>query len=388
MDYLSNSLLLEILTFVPLSEIFTSTQQVDKRFHSIIWDEKFLRMLIAREIHTTKPVLLSKSHCEEVIKNILILQPTNNIKFRGFVTDGGLDDDHPSFWVHNMFKKSKNPYCCREQKLNANVGAVLRCTQDSEKERDRAKTELSEIIRRWLRHDGKSDDYKSSKIIKGFSYVYNLFNSDILAVDEESPEEFKRRLRGYMDTLNENVHPPSLRRYPDNPFILETTINYSAANNSSKVACFKEIELSRQGDFTCPVGSLVIFVSDRYVDVTSEEFAVFNNLKTQSEVEVLCSNHGLDHISSANPEEFYKSVEFYPTSSNLKPVLWIGFDNNTTLPFHIIPLHNWFSGVYLYVKLIYPHNRMREQHWVHDYMNIDCRYIKLKGSVIDLSDSP
>lgn len=384
MDNLSNSLILELITYIPLNEIFNTIQLLDKRFYHIIQDDRFLRMLIARELHTSKAVHLSREECERIIQKVLSSAPSQVIKFRGFVTDGGLDEDHPAFWVNNMFKKSKNAYCCREQKLNANVGAVLSCTQNLETLRENAKTELSEIIKRWLKSDGKADNYKSSKVIKGFKYVYNLFNSDILAVDEEDPEEFKIRLRGYMELLNEHINPLALRRYPDNPYILESSIDYISANSSTQIACFKELKISRSGDFTCPVGSLVVFTSDKYVDVTSEEFILFNNLKTLQEVVTLCTHHNIKYISYENPEEHYKWVEFYPGNSNLKPIMWVGFDDNITLPFHTFQLRNWFTGVYLYVKLIYPHNRMREQNWVHEYLNIDCRYVIAKGSVIDL----
>lgn len=385
MDILSNSLLLELVRYIPLNEVFNTIQLLDKRFHNLIRDESSLSVLIARELHISRTVHFNLEDCQRIIQEILRKSSSRFIKFRGFVTDGGVDEDHPSFWVNNMFKKNKNPYCTREQKVNVNVAAVLRCTQSSESLIEKAKNEISEVIKRWLKSEGNADEFKSSKVFKGFRHYYNLFNQDLLAAEDEEPEEFKRRLRENMELLSENVNPISLRRYPDDPYILESTIDYISANNSTSLACIHELKISRSGDLTCPVGSLVVFISDKYLDITSEEFILFNNLKTLPEVVTLCTHHHIDYISYENSEERYKCVEFYPGKSNLKPILWVGFDDNKTFPFHTFQLKNWYTGVYLYVKLIYPHNRMREQNWMHEDMNIDCSYVKAKGSVIDLT---
>mmetsp|Transcript_17589 Transcript_17589/g.17557 ORF Transcript_17589/g.17557 Transcript_17589/m.17557 type:complete len:181 (+) Transcript_17589:649-1191(+) len=168
------------------------------------------------------------------------------------------------------------------------------------------------------------------------------------------------------------------RRRPDDPFVLVKPLNFK--ETSKKLyACAQSFEFSREGRMTCPVQTFMIFISEEYIDIESEDLALYDNLIISEDIDALIENDR--RVPKAYPlveETGYQYRLFNQTKNMLKPIVWGKF-NIKEGDKMIVNLKDVFSGVYLYVKLINPENRMAEYNDLHDFTNIDARYVRLYG---------
>lgn len=389
MDRLSDSLIFELFVYIPLSDILKSLQFTSKRFNLIVQDENFLRRSIAEELNTIKTVNISKQECLQLIQHKLLHPKSNDIKFWGFATSGGIDEENPKFWVSNLFKRTERCYSTRSYKDDINCAAVLSSTQPKMQIRQVAKRDIENILRNILQRNGVPMSLvRRLKLVRSLRDFVLNFNLDDLLRTEENSSEIKKAIQDRLKQLEHKIIPYKIRRHYSDPYILEDSLNHTLVNNSKRIACIREVDVSRHGNFTCPVAALMVFISDEYVDVASSEFELFNNLRTKPDVTSLCNAQKFKYIIRNTKLTNCRVVEFLPARSNLKPIFWLGYKNKTLERSTRVTLSSWFSGVYVYIKLIYSHDRKDEEGWHHEDTNIDCRFVMLRGFELDLISPP
>jgi hypothetical protein len=388
METISNHLLRELFTYIPLSDLLNSLQYTCKRFYSVVQSRGFLNQAIELELHTLKSLNLSQEECIRFIGAHLLQPRPADLKFFGFATNGGIDEEDQKFWVSNLFKRSEHSYSSRSYKENVNCAAVLSSTQTTMQAKSQAKRDIEKILRNVLLKNGVPYGLvKKLKLVKSLKGYASNFSMDELFRNEENAATLKKDVYEKLNFIQQKVVPRALRRRDNDLYILEDSVNHSITSKCNSIACVRQIDISRHGRFTCPVGSLMVFISDGYIDVTSTDFDIFNNLRSKSDVKSLCESRNLKYIDKNTAGTNCRVIEFLPTYSNLKPILWLGYKTNNLDKTTRISLTNWFSGVYAYVKLIYAHNRMAEEDWHHDDTNIDCKFVIMRGCELNLSSS-
>jgi hypothetical protein len=148
------------------------------------------------------------------------------------------------------------------------------------------------------------------------------------------------------------------------------------------VACIHALKISRDGEFTCPVATLVVLCSESYFPVDSTEFSKFNDLKTAAEVKMA---HELDpsfpDCDAVIARQGYHYLEFKHSSTALQPMVWLKF-NPSCMEEAVLSLVRRFSCKFVYVKLIDCENRKEARGWNHDFENIDITYAVALGRVV------
>lgn len=388
MDEISCNLLRELFTYISLPDLLNSLQYTCKRFYSIVQSRGFLNQAIELELHTLMTLNLSQEECIRFIRAHLLKPRPADLKFFGFATNGGIDEEDPKFWVSNLFKRSEHSYSSRSYKENLNCAAVLSSTQPKMQARSQAKRDIEKILRRVLLRNGIPIGLvKKLKLVKSLRGYTSNFTLDELFRNEENAVALKKEVYDKLDLIKQGIVPRALRRQHNDLYILEDSVNHSIISHSNFIACVRGIDISRDGRFTCPVASLMVFISDHYIDVASTDFDIYNNLLSKSDVKSLCRSRNLKYIDKNTAGTNCRVIEFLPTYSDLKPILWLGYKTNRLEKFTRVILTNWFSGVYAYVKLIYAHNRMAEEGWHHDDTNIDCKFVIMRGCELSMNSS-
>ena len=170
-----------------------------------------------------------------------------------------------------------------------------------------------------------------------------------------------------------------VKRFPQNNYILQQNINISLGASSQFYAVIKSLAISRKGPYTCPVKSLMVFISEEFIDVTDGVFDIFNNIKSYDDLKALILHDPkTPAISKYFISENGEYCEFEPSNLlPISPIVWVNF----TLHNIKIKLQRCFAGRFIYAKLIYPDD-FREGR--HAGVNIDCRYILPYGNIINL----
>ena len=160
-----------------------------------------------------------------------------------------------------------------------------------------------------------------------------------------------------------------------------------SADESKCFALIKFLDISRKGGFTCPVQTLMVFVSFKFIDVLEDDLKVFNDIEDYQDLVKLQSIDS--RVSCPYEKKVLPGVEYCEFKANgnrLKPVIWLNFTEDNRLDEFRVTLDHFVSGKYYYVKLIRAEDRRQERDWIHDNMNIDVNYILPRGVVLNLND--
>ncbi|CAG9317213.1 unnamed protein product [Blepharisma stoltei] len=390
MENLPISLIPPILIYLDTATIFRDFARINKSFLSATKYIGFLRSLVQRDFYISTPLYLTENYCIKLLSegiNGFKLELLENLDFKGFSTDGGVDEDSFSFWFENLFQRSQKGYCCHENRTNVNIAAVLVDSQKQHIEYYQSKKEAIKIIKEWLHKKGKDVPNKyEDAAFAVFKYVFTNFPLEALATNEDCT--FKDRVREiYYNLEMKNKDVEKTRRHPNNPFILDIPIDRQGGDNENFVSCIKGLDISREGGYTCPVKTMMIFVSEKYIDVTDTCLSVFDNLFDENSVKGLVEQDWRLKTYEKCQYEGYEIIEFMQLSQGLKPVIWVNFLESPRVDSIEVELQGKFSGNYLYVKLICPEDRREERDWLHDNMNIDSTWVLPKGKIISYNDN-
>lgn len=337
---------------------------------------------------------------KSIIHQFVSKNSLEELKFEGFATNGGVDEDGDIWWVDNLFQPNANSYCSRESISNINCAAVLKeAVMDPESENSlnsmrndiarvlrNSETLRSILIRDVLATEGPLTQMEELLFIELWQHAPHIFDDQFSEDRQERMKELRRFTKYYRKLIDMK---PKLRSYKvttHDDYLLVKALNHDAIKSSSYLALINGVIFSRAGQFTCPVETVLLFISDEYIPVESEEFNLYDNLNELSEV-IHLANHDtrVPKLVRHEEQEDLYYAEFEYSNNRLKPLVWCKFKRSGDN--FRLSLRNRFSGVYFYAKLVNPENRMAEMGDQHDDTNIDATYAGLRGKVIDLSSS-
>jgi hypothetical protein len=290
--------------------------------------------------------------------------------------------------VGNLFKDDGSYYCSRDNKLNINTAGVLEDALEEEPESYEYILRIlndCEIVAKSIYPRFKNKTVMGPTIKKSFQQLYMVYKPQIVKIVSEQFEEPEKEVEKKIDEevkrlKIERIDPIKFRRREYDLHVMQDSTDIVCANRSKKRAVIQEVEVSRKGNFTCPLEAFIVLCSEKYVDIEDPEFDKYNNFKTyESLIEAfpgICSPVGGDGT--------YLSCTFDRVASCLKPLAWGKFISRTVNEINI-RLPQVVSGNYLYLKLISPDNRMSEMNDNHDHPNIDANYVIAKGWLINLA---
>jgi len=385
MESLPSHLYYSILLNLDTKELLGNLALVCTEFRDTVLSDWFLQQVVKRDLYMQSKPSFGRTKAIPLIKELRTSKP-QDLEFLGFSTDGGVDEDDFRFWVANLFERSPQGYCCHERKENVNCCAVLLETQNIEGTYLWAKKQAVSIIKEWLRKKGKTlrSNQETTALVM-FQYVVNNFPIGAIAQDEENPQEFEDKVQRIINLLSEENPFKATRRNSQDNLVLDSQVELSRVSETTAV--IKELDISRLGEYTCPVRNLIVFVSEEFIDVTDPCLKVYDNLKTEESLQKLSQEDNLvPELRTPIRAPGYLAYEFKKTKSPLKPLVWLSFSDENRATEVTIKLQQPVSGVFLYVKLINPENRMEQQGWVHEYMNIDCTHVIARGHLVKFED--
>ena len=197
---------------------------------------------------------------------------------------------------------------------------------------------------------------------------------DVLELPGETADQTATEVREILrSTSSRTIDVEKLRRRADNPWILEEPIENVDFPAYSQLAFLSKLKISRRGSYTCPVKTLLILSSLRYVDIEDEEFDRYEGLEDLAEVRKL----GVRYVEERDE---YRYCELKCRGElGVQPLLWVQFAESAEVDELVVDLEQRFPSLYLYLRLIDAEDRRTQQQWVHDMTNIDIRCVVPKG---------
>lgn len=399
LDSLPPIVLDEIFLCLDPKSAFSVFLQLCKTCHSVI-QGPYLR---SRYLKTYFGVQTDYEPGIETLKRVLRQEKQNQpIPFTAIITTGGVDEDSMFYWAQNMFTPGHHSaYCSKENKNNIVVVAVLEPlvhTAPSQEFLNARKT-VAGLIRgnRRLRSipdilpAESSDDLTETELqivielFRAYPYVLIPIQPEDSNLDEtEWLNNHLPPIRQLLSTITESeLSFRDVAVRAEDGFYLERSHDKGLISASNMLFFARNVMVSRQGGYTCPLETFMVFVSEDFVLPESEDFSRFDNLLQISDVQRLAALNGPETLQiHDSPDLIY--CEFKRISSNLHPVIWGKFKTRQGTELSV-DLEQCFAGKYVYVKLINPENRMAEMRDLHDHTNIDCRFAGLQGFIDRIS---
>lgn len=317
MDGLPNEVLGEIMLFLNPTEIFTIYARIDKFVHTVTKSDYYVKRYLSNYLHISKDINISYEKLIDILKKIK-LQKAMNIEFLGFGTTGGVDSNIPANWVASLFKPKMPGYCSRENKENIICAGVLAKTQEkSEGNLFEIRRKIARIMRAPYMIELLRQNYseKSPELTYHELVLFTIFwdrDRNIFRDPDKSPESNLRtqtKISNIVRELIENtVNVNNYKVKENDDFTLIQPINYESANFGGHIAVIKSVSLSISKDFTCPVEAFLIFASEVYIDIQSDEFSKYDNLKNAFDIDSLISNDS--KIPKSHPHVIGRNIEY------------------------------------------------------------------------------
>ena len=320
------------------------------------------------------------------------------VEYKGFATNGGVYMDNTRYWLRNSFRKNENPgYCTPTNVRNANIAGVLKGLEEinaEEKAVEMMKIRLAMARSKLEEERGRLkamlDDEDLLKV-----YGANLLKQiadhipELLLFEGEDPVEMQKSVRELLQFKLESPKMQQLLQRPDDHLVLAEHISLPAFPACTRLSFIQTVRISRKGDFTCPVGTIMIFTSLSYIDVESPLFEVYNNLWTLENVRALVdSTSSVPPLHHIETQKSHTLCEFRGKAGcELQPLLWLTFNpqEETRKAAVTVHLQQVFPSLYLYAKLISPEDRREERGRHHEFLNIDFKYVAVKGQVLEVN---
>ena len=345
--------------------------------------------------------------------------PTSDLPFYGFFTDGGMDENNTTYWVNRVFMRGKWSICSKSGKNFHILGGLIK-GKETVVEKHRVYSEMFRLIcptllkKRWWqrffdcfrRQQSYIEQIMNERLFQLTLWSDSAKIHDFMIKNEDriksnpilnglDPMEILR----YIQDFNNLCHIPieKLNILNNNYLINEKELEF----DDNKIAVVTGVDVSRNGYFTCPVNCLMVFVSEESIDYTKDtQFKIFDGCDKFGKFWEVLEDHGLTKkIKSTNIPDFYDFAEIkksqneqfqyvlFKNNSNekefgkLKPMLWIKINdpklNVVSLDF---PKNNCFVGKTVLLKLL---DCEKKDPWVDEY-NIDVNFVVLKGEIINL----
>lgn len=320
------------------------------------------------------------------------------IPLTALVTTGGIDEDNMFWWVQNMFTPNHHSaYCSKDNKNNIMVAAVL--TQLVVSPPDPALVDAYKSIAGLLRGNGRLRTIPDILPVEStedlteieLQIAVELYRVYPHALVPEQPEESELSdedwIRSHLTPISNALSLVSkaglsfkeISTRADDSYYLEKPHDPVSVSAGKTIYIASEVVVSREGRYTCPLETFMVFISEDWLSVETEDFSRFDNLLQVEDVVRLGLLNGPETLIRVETENTVY-CEFKRTAAQLRPVLWGKFKTRQGTEINA-SLQQRFVGKYVYVKLINPENRMAEMQDMHDHTNIDCKFVGLNGCV-------
>eukprot|EP00347_Sterkiella_histriomuscorum_P007732 403347767 len=304
-------ILYEILQFCDVQTVVAFTQ-TDKHFNQAIKlrneGKNFIRSLILRELGLIQDFLLEKDafqnnivsesfynnldNCKAVYEKSLKRWNPRISRFFGFRTTGGVDHNDISYSVSNLFNPNGMYFAyCSDISPNIDVTGVY----VNENINDQI-IKINKFMMFFYNIDVKSFKQKSNK--KNMIASFNEGMLNIIRLNENYLSNFYDR---FGKSFSENFYykmaerlnqDKMLKMKSDFPHYFELENQNAVKETENTYLLFDRVEISRKGDFTCPVKSLVIFAHNQDINIKDNEtLNLLNNCKDFEDVTRLRQNH-------------------------------------------------------------------------------------------------
>jgi len=377
----------KVLAYLSLAELAV-VARVSRYLHEIMLTSPFLELLFERDLHLPPAFSLSPDTFTipaavqfALIKAVYTCKATC-IDYLGFATTGGLDDDDPYFWLRRVFKSDSRGYCTRVLASNITVSGVLAASQHF-KPSDQMLQAVKERLQVAATRLGSQGERLRQIVSRqptlerlGAAMIEDIYGNypDVLELPGETADQAATEVREILrSTSSRTIDVEKLRRRADNPWILEEPIENVDFPAYSQLAFLSKLKISRRGSYTCPVKTLLILSSLRYVDIEDEEFDIYEGLEDLAEVRKL----GVRYVEERDE---YRYCELKCRGElGVQPLLWVQFAESAEVDELVVDLEQRFPSLYLYLRLIDAEDRRTQQQWEHDLTNIDIRCVVPKG---------
>ncbi|OMJ87205.1 hypothetical protein SteCoe_11130 [Stentor coeruleus] len=371
-----------VFEFIPPKEVFTNICRLNKYFYDICESKHFLNKLLVSFINTSLPISLSTTRCKKNFMKIFSKDHSRLLKFMGFATNGGVDDDLACYWVGNLFKEDSSSYCSRTNE-NIDTAAVLQSSQD--KEFNHSQKKARAIAAKIIRENPLLSKIAGAKVAKEKNLLpmeerlfIDAWDENRMLIDISSmnySEKVKQKV--YNVLKKSQLKLSSLHKSNDKNYV-EKELDHEKIKIFNRTAIIRKIVVSREGDYSCPLKTFVIFVSDYYEEIGTKGFQTFSSLYNYEDLLESKETDERFSISKHVVQPEYEYCLFRKSSYNFRPILWGKF-LRSSISLLQIDLDDYCSGKYMYAKLINCENRMSEMHDHHEMTNIDCTYVCAYG---------
>lgn len=357
---LSDHIILKILAFLDVRTVFVDCMLSCKNLSTLVFSNKniviqMIHHIIGEEISENTRSQLDYKALLDILKSLVIFERKDiDLPFYGYSANCGSDANDPRYLFHQIFRRKKNQAICTAEGKDYWIKGALAydffALQHAENP-----TEIS------LTDQEFSDMYK---------YLTSK-REDIFAMLEES----RRTKKDY--NLEYRVFP--------------------------RASIIKSFKISRSGDVSCPVKSMMLFSSMKEIVEDDPTVSLFRNVTTELRLRELYVSSQRDELPKihftnipylSNLSKYFdsktKGVSFVLFShknhgKNVKPMLWLRFTELKRKELEVtMRNHNFFASRYCLVKLYDCDDRMIEFEDFSENTNIDVNYISLKGSLTSI----
>lgn len=365
MESLPGAILFYVFEYLPVSDIFLTISSLNSTYKDLTHSFYLLRLIVKRELGLSFFPLISQSQARSILETVFA-KPANKLEFFGFVTSGGVDENEMQYWCVNLFREDGEAYCARDDSNNCVAGGVLLDSLCDPRSYFNSVESVTEVLQKFTREDA-IDTFQLIALDKALRFLGIYHGREDLEAKIGEKKEIPE------------LSLFDVKRFIDNDMMLMHKIDVSKAEDSGFYAVIKGLKISRGGMYTCPVKTLMVFVSEEFVDVNEEVFQIYDVARSYKKLKRLLNRDDLPEIEYISKKQTVEYCEFVPRYNyKATPVAWVKFNSCSKIKIDLI---NRFCGKYVYVKLLCPSDNRESQF---DGMNIDCKYVVPLGNIINL----
>lgn len=379
MDYLPDEIIRNVILYLPIPSIFLSLSLVTKKYNELSHDKYSLAQIFSILINTKVPISLNPSSLLQLIKKVHTQDHLQRLDFSGFGTTGGIDNESLVYWVGNLFAYNAAPYCSNLGKNVICVGILASDFQantllDSCKKKIVYLLESLELLKNRVFPRWKKQDELLAEEEQLFIELYEQ-DPGQLFLGELRQEEIKR----LYDVIKKNRQGFEKVLGDMGRNIMVQEMLHRKFDEIDRIAYIREVEVNRDGSFSCPVRTFLLLVSDVYIDISSDSFNIYNNINSFQALKAFIKTYpqfaSKDSFVSGRLLDYYV---FGRTYGQLRPVVWGQFRDNQKLEASF-RLDDPVSGRYFYALLIDGFNLMGNYQDDGIEPNIDITYVGARG---------
>lgn len=384
METVPAPLLAEVMYYLTPSEVTLSFQRISRACYQVWKEGYYQERYLLGLLRAPEEVVFLQTGLAGVIQSLArgLAKP---LHFIGLATNGGVDQDSPYYWVDGAFKGlSGSGYSSREGKSNINVLAGFSSPPTTSPILDAAKQLIAQSFRsnhiiRFLGTRVNAGEDLCDRELMVYSRLWDHRPEVILmALPAEQWDHAREQINKAIVTLTEQLlQLRDLYSTPRNSMILIDWQKVKEVQQSNTLALVRKIIISREGEYTCPVRTFMLFTSLEYMDVESEEMKGYDGL---TEAGMIDAVGGVEQVEEKR-DWIWRILE--QGNKRLRPLLWGQFRRSGkraefTLKYGVLCR-------FLHLKLIDCENHMQEMGDPNALTNIDLGSVQVFGTTISLA---